>query len=169
MRTMVWGALAGLALIVAGCAGTPAPVPVVGTPTDLGLLAGEWGGDYRGDATGRTGSIVFKLAAGADSATGDVVMIPRQRREERLPRQDPSVGLPIARAPEVLAIAFVRAAGGGVSGRLVPYRDPECECLVITKFEGRMHDSTIEGTFSSRHAESGEITTGTWNARRKQP
>src|SRR5262249_23757625 len=111
--------LVGIALMVAGCSGAPSPVPVVGTPAGLGKRAGEWSGEYQG--TGRSGSIVFKLAAGADNAAGDVVMITNQRREQRLPSQDPSAGLPIARTPEVLAIEFVRAAGGGVSGRLHPY------------------------------------------------
>ena len=126
MKSMAMGSLAVVAVVAVGCSGAPAPVPVVGAPSDLEQLAGEWGGDYRGETSGRSGSMVFKLSAGADTASGDVVMIPRERRPERLPTQDPSAGLPIARAPEVLSIAFVRAAGGGVSGRLVPYRDPEC-------------------------------------------
>jgi len=169
MRVMAAGILAALALAAAGCSGTPGPVPVVGAPADLGRLAGEWGGDYRGETSGRTGSIVFKLTAGADTALGDVVMIPRERRPERLPTQDPSVGLPIARTPEVLSIAFVRAAGGGVSGRLVPYRDPGCDCLVVTRFEGQIHGDTIEGTFTTRSVEGGEPQTGVWKVKRKRP
>jgi hypothetical protein len=166
---MATGFLAALALVAAGCSGAPGPVPVVGAPADLGRLAGEWGGDYRGETSGRTGSIVFKLSAGADTALGDVVMIPHERRPERLPTQDPSVGLPFARAPEVLSIAFVRAAGGGVSGRLIPYRDPGCDCLVVTRFEGQIRGDTIEGTFTTRQVESGEIQTGIWKVRRKRP
>jgi hypothetical protein len=163
------GFLAAFALVVAGCSGAPAPVPVVGAPADIGRLAGEWGGEYRGEATGRSGNIVFKLSAGADTAFGDVVMIPSVRRPERLPTQDPSAGLPIARVPEVLSIAFVRAAEGGVTGRLVPYRDPECQCMVDTRFEGHIHGETIEGTYTSRHVEGRETRTGTWKVRRKRP
>ena len=81
---------------------------------------------------------MFRLEAGADTAYGDVVMIPRQRREARLPVQDPSTGLPIPRTVEVLTIAFVRATDGGLSGRLTPYRDPECDCVLDTRFQGRI-------------------------------
>ena len=169
MKMATLGSLAVLALVVGGCSTAPAPVPVVGAPADLGQLAGEWGGDYHGETSGRSGSIVFKLTAGADTAFGDVVMIPRERREQRLPVQDPSAGLPTSRAPEVLSIAFVRAAGGGVSGRLAPYRDPECDCLLITRFEGRLGGDVIEGTFSSTWADGGQTQTGTWKVTRKKP
>jgi hypothetical protein len=168
-RILAIGVLAAFALLAAGCSVAPAPVPVVGAPADIGRLAGEWGGEYRGETTGRSGNIVFKLSAGADTAFGDVVMIPRVRRPERLPTQDPSAGLPIARVPEVLSIAFVRTAEGGVTGRLVPYRDPECQCMVDTRFEGRVHGETIEGTFTSRLMENREIRTGVWKVTRKQP
>ena len=168
MKMATLGSLVVLALVVGGCSTAPAPVPVVGTPADLGQLAGEWGGDYHGETSGRSGSIVFKLAAGADSAVGDVVMIPRERREQRLPVQDPSAGLPTSRAPEVLSIAFVRAAGGGVSGRLKPYRDPDCDCMIITRFEGRIRGDVIEGTFTSTHVERHDTQTGTWKVTRKK-
>lgn len=167
--------LAVLALVAVGCSGAPSPVPVTGVPADLGLLAGEWSGEYQGETTGRSGSIAFHLTAGADTAFGDVVMIPRVRREERLPVQDPSAGLPISRAPQVLSIAFVRAAGGGVTGQLVPYRDPDCDCIVVTRFEGNIRGDTIEGTFTSRRADEGVgepgggSRTGAWKMTRKKP
>ena len=42
------------------------------------LLAavGEWVGEYSSAETGRVGSIVFTLAAGRDTAAGDVMMVP---------------------------------------------------------------------------------------------
>lgn len=169
MKTLAVATLTALILGCAGCSTAPAPVPVVGTPADLGLLAGEWGGDYQGETSGRSGSIVFKLAAGADTAFGDVVMIPHERREERLPVHDPSAGLPTPRTPEVLSIAFVRAAGGGVSGRLTPYRDPECDCVLITRFEGRIQGDVIEGTFLSTRAQGDGTQTGTWKVTRRKP
>ena len=168
MKAAAKGCLVAIALIMAGCSTAPAPVPVVGTPTDLGRLTGEWGGEYQGQTSGRSGSIVFKLAAGADTAFGDVVMIPRERRESRLPVQDPSAGLPTSRALEVLSIAFVRAADGGLSGRLIPYRDPECDCLLITRFQGRIRGDVIEGTFTSTPAEGGATQTGTWKVKRNK-
>jgi hypothetical protein len=169
MKVAGFGCLLALALSAGGCATAPEPVPVVGAPADLAALAGEWGGDYHGETSGRSGSIVFKLAAGADSAHGDVVMIPHERREQRLPVQDPAAGLPIPRTPEVLRIAFVRAAGGAVRGRLAPYRDPECDCVLLTRFEGRLHGDAIEGTFTSTRADGGATQAGTWKATRKKP
>jgi hypothetical protein len=168
MKAVAKGCLAALALVVGGCSTAPAPVPVVGAPADLSRLAGEWGGEYQGQTSGRSGSIVFKLAAGADTAFGDVVMIPRERRESRLPVQDPSAGLPIARTPEVLSISFVRATDGGLSGRLTPYRDPDCDCLLITRFQGRFRGDLIEGTFTSTPADGGAMQTGTWKVKRKK-
>jgi hypothetical protein len=169
MRTWVLGLVATVSLVGAGCSSAPAPVPVAGAPSDLGLLAGEWGGEYRGETSGRSGSIVFKLSAGADTAYGDVVMIPRERNPKHLPSQDPSVGLPFARAPEVLTIAFVRASGGGVSGRLNPYREPECDCVLLTRFEGQVRGDIIEGTFTSQRLDGSDRQTGAWKVTRKKP
>ena len=67
-------------LLLAGCAGNPSPVPVVGTASDVRALSGEWAGEYRSPETGRTGSITFKLAAGRDTAFGDV-LTPREPHE----------------------------------------------------------------------------------------
>jgi hypothetical protein len=169
MRQWRLGVVAALGLVIAGCSGTPAPVPVVGAPVDIAKLAGEWGGDYHNDTNGRTGSIVFKLSAGADTAYGDVVMIPGQRRAEHMPSQDPAQGLPVSREPEVLSIAFVRATNGGLRGQLVPYRDPECDCLVVTHFKGAIRGNVLEGTFDTRHVEENQTLTGTWKAKRKTP
>lgn len=168
MRSVAFVVLAVLTLGLGACATVPAPVPVVGDAADLGRLTGEWGGEYQGQTSGRSGNIVFKLVAGADTAFGDVVMIPRERRESRLPVQDPSAGLPITRTPEVLSIAFVRATGGGLSGRITPYRDPDCDCTLITRFQGRIRGNVIEGTFTSTPAGGGTTQTGTWKVTRNK-
>lgn len=167
MRARSWWWIAAL-IAVAGCSQAPEPVPVVGAPTDVRGLTGEWGGEYEGETTGRSGSIVFRLTANADTARGDVVMIPRERR----PPADgapPSVGLPMPASPEVLSIAFVRAAeAGNVSGELKPYRDPDCDCQVQTTFTGRLQGNVIEGTYRTVRADgSGTPTSGTWKVTRK--
>ncbi|HKQ58232.1 MAG TPA: hypothetical protein VJY35_10235 [Candidatus Eisenbacteria bacterium] len=167
MKAALKAGVLAVTLVVVGCSRTQEAVPVTGTPADLRALTGEWGGDYHGEQTGRSGSIVFKLAAGADTAYGDVVMIAHDRRESRLPSQDPSAGLPIARTPEVVTISFVRAAAGTITGQLAPYKDPECDCMVDTRFEGRLRGDRIEGTFLSRR-ERGEIVNGTWKVTRKK-
>ena len=82
MKSWRW-MLATVAVLAAGCSSAPAPIPVVGTPADVRTLAGEWGGDYHGESNGRSGSIVFRLSAQADTAFGDVVMIPRGSDSQR--------------------------------------------------------------------------------------
>jgi hypothetical protein len=49
--------LGGLSLVVltAGCATTPAEVPVEGAPAELSALAGHWEGEYSSQATGGWG------------------------------------------------------------------------------------------------------------------
>ncbi|MGH7731784.1 MAG: hypothetical protein ACRENJ_11115 [Candidatus Eiseniibacteriota bacterium] len=168
MKALGVGVLAVLSVVVGACATVPTPVPVAGDAAGLGQLTGEWGGDYQGQSNGRSGSIVFRLEAGADTAYGDVVMIPRERRESRLPVQDPSAGLPTPRMVEVLTIAFVRATGGGLSGRLTPYRDPDCDCVLDTRFQGRIRGDVIEGTYTSTPAGGGATQTGTWKVTRKK-
>lgn len=168
MKAVAITVLAACAMMVGACATTQAPVPVTGDAADLGRLTGAWGGEYQGQTSGRSGSIVFQLAAGADTAFGDVVMIPHQRRESRLPQQDPSAGLATPRSVEILRIAFVRASDGGLSGRLAPYRDPDCDCVLNTRFEGRFRGDAIEGTFSSTPEGGGTTQSGTWKVSRKK-
>src|ERR1043166_5630706 len=62
-----------------GCGASQPPVPVVGGEADIARLAGQWLGEYSSAETGRSGSIVFTLTSGSDTATGDVVMTPRLR------------------------------------------------------------------------------------------
>lgn len=169
MKALASGVMLAIAAVMIGCSSPPAPVPVVGSPADIGQMAGEWGGEYQGETSGRSGSIIFKLAAGADTAFGDVVMISHQRRASRMPEQDPSAGLPMARTPDVLSIEFIRATGGGVHGRLAPYRDPDCDCELDTRFEGRIKGDVMEGTYTSRPVDGGKEQVGTWKVKRKKP
>ncbi|MCL4866957.1 MAG: hypothetical protein KJZ47_13765 [Gemmatimonadales bacterium] len=166
-RGVAW-MVAGI-LTAAGCQGVQPPVPVAG---DLMLLAGQWDGEYGGRESGRHGSIMFTLAAGADTAYGDVLMIPREWENPPGSRTgDPNApGQPLGQAPQPLKIAFVWAEGGRVEGRLAPYRDPECGCLLTTTFTGRLESANqFEGTFVSLHAEMGKETRGWWRATRRTP
>ena len=70
---------------LAGCSAMPPPVPVIGSPAEIARLEGAWDGEYSSDETLRSGSIAFTLAAGADTAFGDVLMLPRQFTEGRTP------------------------------------------------------------------------------------
>jgi hypothetical protein len=110
---------------------------------------------------------VFRLTAGTDSATGDVVMSPAFQRRGGQPEGAVSPLTPPP-APQVLAISFVRVAGGRVSGRLAPYTDPTCGCLLATTFEGSLKGDTLEGTYLSRHGATGEVQQGRWQVTRRR-
>lgn len=158
-----------LGLLIAGCAPPLARVQVGGTAADLAQLAGEWEGDYTGASSGRGGSIHFRLTAGADTASGEVVMVPRGTFEALQPARDPgAAAAPRSSLPEPLTITFVRVAVGKVTGVLDPYRDPECGCTLTTTFEGTLQGDVIRGTFESRGGMTHLPQSGTWQVRRKK-
>lgn len=146
------------------CASTPEVVPVVGSAGDVSSLVGEWSGEYDGGSSGRSGSIVFVLRSAADTARGDVMMIPRAFGETSM--TDGRRGPLEIRSSQVLRIAFVRIAGGDVTGTLDPYTDPECKCTVQTTFTGTLRGNTIEGTFVTRGQLAREQT-GRWKVTRR--
>lgn len=165
MRGAWFGTL--VLMSVAGCQGPAPPVPVLG---QIGLLTGRWEGEYGSRESGRSGSILFTLEAGTDTAHGDVVMVPKAAELPPAPRPgDPDApGWRREEPAQALPIAFVRAAGGAVEGRLVEYRDPECGCLITTLFVGRLvTPDRIEGTFVSLHREMGREVRGWWRAERR--
>ena len=158
----------GLMLMLSGlgCATTPPSVPVSGTAADLSQLAGEWNGEYNSNTGGRSGVITFQLAAGADTAHGDVIMFPRQGRTTMSGDTPNTAYMAI---PQGLSIRFVRTADGQGSGALDPYRDPDCDCMVTTTFEGRLRGDTIEGRYVSIRSGEAESMRGVWKVKRKRP
>jgi hypothetical protein len=161
MRTIMW---AGVAALLLGCATTPMPVPVAG---EVAALAGEWWGEYDGDVSGRSGSILFTLSAGRDTANGDVLMIPVGAMQALRPMRPTAPETDERSSPQVLTISFVRVRDGWVSGTLDPYRSPDCSCTLVTTFTGQLDGDRIRGTFVTRH-EDGHFETGKWNVRRKR-
>lgn len=149
MRKPLW-ILSTIGAFTLACATASSPFPVTASPDDLRLLAGEWHGEYGGSETGRTGSVFFEIKPGTDTAYGDVVMLPQ--RANISPSQAERLTMRSVRAlAQVLTIRFVRIEGGSMSGSLDPYRDPDCNCTVVTTFIGRLSDAaTIEGTFTTR-------------------
>ncbi len=158
--------LAAAVLVLAGCAANQPSVPLVGRSADVAALAGEWTGEYSSSESGRSGSISFTLRAAADSAFGDVVMIPvgwgrplaPWRGETPTPAQRPMA--------EVLTINFVRVEQGRVNGTLAPYADPRTGERLLTTFVGALSGNTITGTYTTR-LPSGETQMGRWTAQRK--
>ncbi len=149
--------------LAAACASPGSPVPVAG---DTRLLAGEWDGTYLSRETGRSGSIIFRLNAGTDSAVGDVVMVPATADLPE-PRVYVPAPDPFRRMPRILTISFVQCGNSEVTGRLDPYEDPDTHERVLTTFQGRLTGNRIVGTFESEIGTSGYRVTGTWWAERK--
>lgn len=153
-------------LAVLACQSIPETVPLVGSPTDVSSLVGEWSGEYDGGASGRSGSIVFVLRSATDTAHGDVLMIPRALRDQAT--AEARHGQLQLRSNQVLRIAFIRIASGDISGTLDPYTDPDCNCTVQTTFTGRLTGNTIEGTFVTRGSQLPREHTGRWRVTRKE-
>lgn len=156
-----WIFAAGVAASGA-CAAPGTPVPVLG---EVAALEGEWLGEYWSVESGRRGSIVFRLTAGSDTARGDVLLTASRPPMQR-PPDSPDVWPP-ERMSRPLAITFVRMDQRVVSGRLEPYRDPDCGCLLTTTFLGRLTGDTLAGTFSSYHQEMAKRVTGEWRVVRR--
>lgn len=158
---------AALATLLMSCGGSQTPVPVVGREADISQLTGEWDGEYSSVESGRSGSIVFKLAAGSDSATGEVLMTPQWRTRQGGGNVQP--GPTTQPVTQPLTIRFVRVAGGQVSGALAPYPDPNCGCTLHTTFVGRLQGDTLQGEYSSVHEQTRDVQKGRWRVVRKQP
>jgi hypothetical protein len=144
-----------------GSSPSPSPsVPVGGAKSDLAALDGRWEGEYSSPDTGRTGSIVFEFKGG--TGAGDVLMMPKKTASA-----NPTPAETLASMPQILEIRFVSAEGGELSGQLLPYTDPDCNCQVTTAFKGRREGAAIRGTFSTaRTAAPDKKANGTWIVQR---
>jgi hypothetical protein len=162
--------LAASAALLVACSSNPAPITVTGDSSARASLAGKWVGEYNSAATGRSGSIVFNLSPSGDAASGDVVMVPAGLGRPLMPYSTTTAGgVPIqnpAVASQVLTIKLVRVAGDTVSGVLDAYRDPTCDCAVVTAFTGNINGDTIDGTFTTRGSPANTPQTGTWRVKR---
>ena len=160
-----------IGVLALACASKPTPVTVAGAASDRASLAGKWTGEYTSQSTGRSGSIVFNLAPSGDAASGDVVMVPRGLNRPLTPYTagNTSVaGAPTPATSQVLTIKLVRVSGDTVSGVLDAYRDPECDCPVVTTFTGTLNGDTIDGTFTTRGTQAAGPQAGTWRVSRKR-
>lgn len=150
--------IAALALLVgpAALAQRPAPAPIDGDSADLAQFAGEWVGGYACEETGRHGTLVFRLVAGADSVRAVVLMTPRATEDTLLPASIP------------LAVHRVEVLGPMLRGVLARYDDPEWGIPLVTSFEGTIErEDRIEGTFRADGAQIDTIPLeGRWWATR---
>jgi hypothetical protein len=155
-----FGFLLALGLAGAGCAYLGPGAPVYGGGAELAALAGVWEGTYEAEDGGRVGRLSFRLAAAADSAYGEVVMLSEPAGG---PGGPPGVLVPRAERPR---IRFVRVDRGVVAGTLDPYTSPACACEVQTSFQGTISGDEIEGTFVSWRVRGGSVGGGRWHAER---
>ncbi len=158
-----------VAALAAACSSTPQPIPLTGSPADVQALEGEWIGEYHSyDPSGRSGTILFRLEAGQDTARGDVLMhVSGRETAEMIPfTTDPWANVS---PDQVLTVTFVRAAGGSVYGKLDVYHDPVCGCEVETTFTGRVKGNLVEGSYTSKHVNGADETNGRWRVVRSFP
>jgi len=165
--------LAATAGVFLACASKQTPITITGDSGDRASLAGKWTGEYNSPVTARSGSIVFNLSPSGEAASGDVVMVPRDYGKALMPYSATTTSAATAApqtqavpGPQVLTIKLVRVSGDTVSGVLDAYRDPQCDCPVVTTFVGTINGDTIDGTFSTRGSQAAAPQTGTWRVKR---
>ncbi|MFW6205799.1 MAG: hypothetical protein ACOC5I_01040 [Gemmatimonadota bacterium] len=157
------------AVLTAACASTPQPIPLTGAPADLAALTGEWIGEYHSyDPSGRSGTILFRLETGQDTAHGDVLMhVAGRETADVIPfTTDPWAE---AAPDRILNVRFVRAAAGTVAGSMEVYHDPVCGCEVQTTFTGHIKGNLVEGTYTTAHLNGADRHTGRWRVVRSFP
>ncbi len=142
-RILLMTMLAGGTLVA--CGGSQKDVEVKGKDTETAKLAGDWEGDYKGNESGRTGTVKFSLQLGRHTADGEVFM----------------------GGETPLKIQFIEVEGGKIQGTIAPYTDPNCSCEVETSFLGTVAGDAISGMFSTKIGATGQIQTGTWQVTRK--
>ena len=154
---------------VAACAGNPAPVPVFASRADWEILSGHWSGGYKASPSGRHGLIDFTLSASEEQASGDVLMISDATRTpyRPYPPGDPRLGPVDAPYTQLLAIRFVRADRGQISGTIASYWDPDRQCQATATFLGTAQARAIEGTFTSTCEDGIRELHGDWRVTRQ--
>jgi hypothetical protein len=137
------------------CSSNPKPISVMGSQEELNLMVGSWIGMYEAEDGNRSGTIQFELARDADTASGRVEMYFGVFDPASPPEQQEVQSIR-------LAISFIQLGDGFVSGRLSPYLDPTCECMVETLFQGKLLGDVIDGTFSTHGTNQRMLRSGTW-------
>lgn len=164
MRIVV---LTSVTTLLMSCAYRPDPVPIAGSASAIGSLAGTWLGDYQGTESGRSGNITFIISARGDSAFGDVLMVSATNPGTLQPAHGAEEHMAHVRSSQALRIDFVAVSEGELSGHLEPYIAPDCDCRVTTTFSGRRSGNVIEGTFVTRGPSSFEQR-GRWRVSRER-
>jgi hypothetical protein len=162
-----------LAALAAACSSSKNPAPEIpvdaAQKSDLKALVGKWTGEYSSEANGRSGSIVFELKSGGNTAHGDVLMWPKGSKalapsEVRALPEDV-----LKTMPQILEINFVESKGGYVTGTINPYTDPDCMCQVHTTFGGSIDNDVIVGEYTIERIDNpGKRVKGQWKVTRQK-
>lgn len=137
-------------VFVGACTYAGTPVPVRGSTADISSLAGRWDGEFWSDESGRRGALLFTIRAGVDTALGDVVLTPGTTEPVLAADAREPQHLRHSRAPEVLRVTFVAVQGDMIRGQIEPYIAPDCKCVVVTEFLGRVVGDTLSGRYDTR-------------------
>jgi hypothetical protein len=153
------------------CAYNPSPVQMDASRADWEILAGQWRGSYTTASPGRNGLIDFRLSAGDEQASGDVLMMAEHEKTPYWPYPPGDSRLGPTNTPytQLLTIRFVRAENGRISGTMAPYWDPDRTCQATAVFIGAVKDRTIEGTFTSLCDDGVRQLQGRWSVTRQAP
>jgi hypothetical protein len=165
-----FAAALALAFASAACAARLPSIRLEGAPDDLTQLVGNWSGEYISDTSlERGGSIAFRLQAGEERAFGDVLMTRQGARHAYEPYDPEHVIVRSLGAAQSLAIRFVRARDGGLTGELDPYWDLDRECEARTVFHGTIRGNVIQGTYETTFRGAHQRRTGKWRVVKPEP
>lgn len=164
MRAATLMAGAAVALTLSACASSPAFVPLPSPSENLAALGGEWRGEYKNPANGRSGTLYFSLASQEDAASGEIVVYPQGA--PGIVNWENRLTLASARyLAEAMQVRFVSYQSGIVTARVGPYVDPNCGNVHVTTLFGELRNDRLSGNFISR-SEAHEPITGQWSAHR---
>ena len=157
-----------LPALVFACGPAMRPVTFDAKPADWETLSGDWRGEYSMSGHDRHGLIAFTLRAGPQRADGDVLMIPDTFGwpYRGVPGGDPADARRSDLRSQLLAIRFVRAEGGRISGTMDPYWDPDRSCRAFASFIGSVDGDVIAGTFISVCEDGVRTLRGRWKVQR---
>ena len=167
-KTLIIGAAAS---IMVGCAAfeTPAIKEVSGTTYDVAQLTGTWEGSFVSTATKRSGIITLDLNQVANKEVGSITL----HYQKKHPKVHAPKGHNVKKTgtytkSKPLSVEFMAIEDGKISGTVTPYSDPVfLGKTVFSTYEGKVTGNRIEGTYTSRIGQNGNLFTGSWWAVRK--
>ncbi len=120
-------------LAAAGCSKL-ASVPLRGSEAEVVNVAGQWRGAFIHAEKRMQAIIDMRFHVGLHTAGARV----------RLLGASPD-GRPVE-----LKVEYLRLIDEKLVGRLAPYRDPQCDCMLKTEFDADVSDGVMVGNYTMR-------------------